>query len=316
MKRIRIATRASRLALAQTRQVINALRSVFPDLSVLVAEISTQGDRDKSDFLYARSSVGFFTSEVENALLDGGAELAVHSLKDLPTAMTKGLVIAAIPRRDAVNDVIVTSKKISSLNKLPAGAAIGTSSLRRMTQLKLLRSDLDCRPLRGNVETRIRKVKEGLLDAVIVAQAGLNRLGLSNFNGLILPPEEFIPAPGQGALAVQTRQDDAELCRMISMLDDPNTRLAVQTERRILAGLHGGCSIPLGVYAPVQNGTMHIHAILCNPSATRHIKKTLTCPADKADEAADRLIEEILKEGHDILDDIRRHKARQTDNSY
>ena len=139
---------------------------------------------------------------------------------------------------------------------------------------------------------------------------------MTNYNGLILPPEEFIPAPGQGALAVQTRQDDAELRRVVSTLDDPNTRLAVWTERRILAGLHGGCSIPLGVYAPVQNGTMHIHAVLCNPSATRHIKKTLTCPADKADEAADRLIKEFLKEGHGILDDIRRDKDRQTDNIY
>ena len=309
MKEIKIATRASKLALAQANQTMRSLLLLDPNCQVSLVEISTKGDRDKSDFLYKVGSMGFFTSEVEQALLDGRADVAVHSLKDLPTTITKGLTISAIPQREQVSDVIVAARDIASVQDFPKGATVGTSSLRRITQLKLIRPDLDCQPLRGNVETRIRKVQEGQVDAIVIAQAGLNRLNLSDNISLILPPEEFIPAPGQGALAIQTREDNTELCRLVSRLEDPSTRISVQTERRILAGLHGGCSIPLGVFSLIEKDTIHISAVLCNLAATKHIRKTVSCPIDMALETADIITQQILAEGgKDILEEIRDEK--------
>jgi hydroxymethylbilane synthase len=311
MKSIKIATRASKLALAQANQTMKDISLLSPNSPISLVEISTKGDRDKSDFLYKVGSTGFFTSEVERALLDGRADVAVHSLKDLPTAITKGLTILAIPQREQVNDVIVASKGIPSIQDLPKGAVVGTSSLRRITQLKLIRPDLDCQPLRGNVETRIRKVQEGQVDAIVIARAGLNRLGLSDHISLILPPEDFIPAPGQGALAIQTREDNAELCEIVSKLDNPNARLTTQTERRILAGLHGGCSIPLGVFSFIENDTLHIRAILSNLSATKQIRKTASCPLDEALKTADIITRQILDEGgKQILEEIRDEKQQ------
>lgn len=310
MNIIRIATRASKLALAQANQVAKLLSALSPDCSVELVEISTKGDRDKSDFLYKASSVGFFTSEVEKALLDNRADIAVHSLKDLPTTITQGLTISAIPQREQVSDVVVTSKKLASIHDLPKGATVGTSSVRRISQLKLIRPDLNCQPLRGNIETRIGKVQQGQVNVIIIAQAGLNRLGLSDNISLILSPEKFIPAPGQGALAVQTREDNMELCEFVSKLDHKNSRIAVETERRILAGLHGGCSIPLGVYSFLDKDTIHIHAILCNLAATKHIRKIASCPIDKAAETAESITQQILAEGgKQILEEIQLNKA-------
>jgi hydroxymethylbilane synthase len=311
MKSIKIATRASKLALAQANQTMKDISLLSPNSPISLVEISTKGDRDKSDFLYKVGSTGFFTSEVERALLDGRADVAVHSLKDLPTVITKGLTISAIPQREQVNDVIVASKGITSIQDLPKGAVVGTSSLRRITQLKLIRPDLDCQPLRGNVETRIRKVQEGQVDAIVIARAGLNRLGLSDHISLILPPEDFIPAPGQGALAIQTREDNTELCEIVSKLDDPNARLTTETERRILAGLHGGCSIPLGVFSFIENDTLHIRAILSNLAATKQIRKRASCSLDEALETADMITRQILDEGgKQILEEIRDEKQQ------
>ena len=185
MKEIKIATRASKLALAQANQTMRSLLLLDPICQVSLVEISTKGDRDKSDFLYKVGSMGFFTSEVEQALLDGRADVAVHSLKDLPTTITKGLTISAIPQREQVSDVIVASKDIASIQDLPKGATVGTSSLRRITQLKLIRPDLDCQPLRGNVQTRIRKVQEGQVDAIVIAQAssGMPMTATSRISG-------------------------------------------------------------------------------------------------------------------------------------
>lgn len=309
MKDIKIATRASKLAMAQANLIKDCLSALAPSISISIVKISTKGDRDKSDFLYESDSVGFFTSEVENALLSKEGDIAVHSLKDLPTTITNGLVVSAIPSRESVCDVIVAPKKLSSIYDLPPNARVGTSSLRRITQLKLLRSDLDCQPLRGNIETRIRKVQEGQIDAIVIAEAGLNRLGLPEHISLILPPADFIPAPGQGALAIQTRQDDVELCRIVSGLDDSKSRITVETERRILAGLHGGCSIPLGVYSYIANETIHIHAILCNLAVTKRVKKTISCPVDQAIQAADTITQQILDEGgREILQELRQAK--------
>lgn len=309
MKTIRIATRGSQLALAQTNYVAERLKKAAPESDISIVEISTKGDRDTSDFLYQSQSVGFFTTEVENALLGGRADVAVHSLKDLPTTITDGLVIAAVPARENPCDVVIASGKETSMDDLPEGATVGTSSLRRITQLQRMRGDLNCQPLRGNVETRIRKVREGVVDAAVLAAAGVIRLHLGEMISFALEPEKFIPAPGQGALAIQTRADDTELCELLSQLNDNNSRLCTETERQILSGLHGGCSIPLGVYAHIKNDIMHINAILCNLSGTQCIEKTACCPAGQAAQTATLLTKQLLAAGgRQILDEIRIEK--------
>ncbi|MHC4740465.1 MAG: hydroxymethylbilane synthase [Planctomycetota bacterium] len=306
MKPIRIASRGSKLALVQSNYIKGRLEELSGDVEISIVKISTRGDRDKSDFLNKPDSIGYFTSEVENALLDGRADVAVHSLKDLPTAYTAGLTVAAIPTRQVVADALVTSLDAASLADLPAGATVGTSSLRRIAQVRLARKDLKCVPLRGNVETRLAKVARGDVDAAIVACAGLNRLGLGDSISAVLPPQEFLPPPAQGALAVQIRSDDNELARLVSQLDDRDARVTAETERRILASMHGGCSIPLGVYSRIEGETIIIDTIVCDVEGDKHIKRTVTAPIDQAQTTADNLARELLDAGaKQILEKIR-----------
>ena len=297
MRPLRIASRASKLALVQTNYVIKLLESRCPGIESTIIEISTKGDRDKSDFLYKSESVGFFTSEIEKALLDGRADLAVHSFKDLPTQQTPGLIVAAVPQRQSPADAFVTAEKISSIRDLPQGTTIGTSSLRRIAQLKLLRKDIECVPLRGNVETRVRKVTEDQVDAIVVACAGLNRLGLTDKISLILPPEEFIPAPAQGALAVQIRSDDNELAELVRRIDDENSRIAVETERYVLEIMHGGCSIPLGVYSQIHDGTITTCAIICSVDGDKYVRHSVTSSIEQAKTCAEQLSHKLLDDG-------------------
>jgi len=309
MKQIRIASRASKLALIQTDFVRKLLESLSPDIRCSIVRITTKGDREKSDFLYQAESKGFFTSEVENALLDGRADLAVHSLKDLPTAPGEGLVVAAIPKRESPADALVTRDKITSIDDLPPGSTVGTSSLRRIAQIKLLRGDLNCVPLRGNVETRIKKVMEPQVDAIVVACAGLNRLGLADTISVILPPKEFIPAPAQGALAVQIRCDDKELAELVMQIDDDNSRIAVETERCVLETLHGGCSIPLGVFSEICSEIITTNAILCDLDGGNFVKRSVTSSIAEAKTGAVKLARQLLAEGgEEILTKIRNNK--------
>ena len=309
MKQIRIASRASKLALIQTDLVRKLLESLSPDIQCSIVRITTKGDLNKSDFLYQAGSRGFFTSEVENALLDGRADLAVHSLKDLPTAPRDGLVVTAIPERESPADALVARDKVTSIEDLPAGAIVGTSSLRRIAQIKLLRDDLNCVPLRGNVETRIRKVKESQVDAIVIACAGLNRLGLANIISAVLPPKEFIPAPAQGALAVQIRTDDKELTELVAQIDDKNSRIAVETERCVLETLHGGCSIPLGVFSEISGDTITTDAILCDLDGKNFVKRCFTSGINEAKTGAEKLARQLLADGGEqILTTIRNNK--------
>ena len=275
-------------------------------IEITVVTVSTKGDRDKSDFLYKSDSIGLFTSEVENALLDGRADIAVHSLKDLPTAGTEGLVVAAVPKRDSAADALIASGQATSVSALPAGATIGTSSLRRIAQLRRLRDDLKCVPLRGNVETRVSKVASGKIDAAIVACAGLNRLGLANKISAILPPRDFLPAPAQGALAVQIRTTDSELAGLVSQLNDEHSRIAVEAERCILTSLHGGCSIPLGVYSQISGDNITIDAMISDMEGKKYIKRSKTGCINEAKSCARELAQELLAAGgQEILDQIR-----------
>ena len=297
MKHLRIASRASKLALVQTNYIVKLLESRCPGIETTIIEVSTKGDRDKSDFLYKSESVGFFTSEIEKSLLDGRADLAVHSFKDLPTQQRPGLIVAAVPPRQSPADALVAPEAVTSINDLRPGTTVGTSSLRRIAQLKLLRDDIECVPLRGNVETRIRKVAEGRVDAIIVACAGLNRLGLTDKISLVLPPGEFIPAPAQGALAVQIRSDDNELIELARQIDDENSRIAVETERYVLGVMHGGCSIPLGVYSQISGGEITTCAIICSVDGEKYVRHSVTSSIDQAKIAAGKLARKLLDNG-------------------
>jgi len=306
MKPIRIATRASRLALAQSDYVGKLLQNLCPELEISIVEVSTKGDLDKSDFLYKSNSIGLFTSEVEKFLLEGKADIAVHSLKDMPTTSRPDLVIAAIPKRESPADALVASVPVASISDLSPGATVGTSSLRRIAMLKHIRSDLKCVPLRGNVETRVSAVASGKIDAAIIACAGLNRLNMANKISAVLAPDEFIPAPAQGALAVQIRAGDNELAELVSKLNDENTRFAVEIERYILAAAQGGCSIPLGVYAEIHDNIITIHAMLSDLEAKKYIKLSKTGSAAKGKALAKTLVEELFEAGAgEILDRIK-----------
>jgi hydroxymethylbilane synthase len=310
MRSLKIASRGSKLALVQAQYICNLLDNLSGQIEISIVKISTKGDRDKSDFLYKSDSMGFFTSEVESALLDGRADIAVHSLKDLPTACTKGLVVAAIPKRESVADALITSSPVTSIADLPVGATIGTSSLRRIAQLRRLRNDIKCVPLRGNVETRVSKVAAGKIDAAVMACAGLKRLGLSEKISAILPPQEFLPAPAQGALAVQIRDDDNELAELVSKVDDENTRIAVEAERRILSSMHGGCSIPLGVYSQISGENITIDAVISDVEGSTSTKRSMTGQINRANACAEKLAQELLDAGgQEILEQIRKSRS-------
>jgi len=305
MKEIRIATRASKLALAQSNNVCKLIKEIAPDVEVVIVEIFTKGDKDQSDFLHDKGLVGFFTSEVEQALLDRRADVAVHSFKDLPTAMPPELVIAAVAKRENPADALVTSTGALSIEDIPSGSTIGTSSLRRIAQIKQIRSDLDCKPLRGNVETRVGKVEIGELDAIIVAAAGLIRLGLEEKISAILPPQQFLPAPAQGALAVQIRRGETELMDIVGQINDRNTRIAAQAERTMLSEMGGGCSLPLGTYTQIENAEISIDAAILNEDGSRSIKRAITGKLSEADQTARSLTQAILEAGGDrILEEI------------
>lgn len=260
MSRIVLGSRGSALALAQTRWVAERLQEAHPGLEAAVEIFSTAGDRIQDRPLPAIGGKGLFTRELEEALLDGRIDGAVHSLKDLPTEMTPGLTLGAIPARENPADVLV-SRTGGTLAELPPGAVVGTSSPRRRAQLARLRPDLNFTDLRGNVPTRLRKVREGVVDATVLAAAGLARLGLlEEAHGWALPPELMLPAPGQGALALQIRSGDAHVADLAAALHDPATAHAVAAERAVLAALGTGCSAPVGALARMEGDMLVLDA--------------------------------------------------------
>lgn len=245
-------TRPSRLARQQTQVVIQEIQRQFPNIGIEEKTITTRGDKIKDQPLPEIGGKGLFTEELEAELLHRRAQAAVHSLKDLPLTDSVGLTIAAIPPRNDARDVLV-SRSGYTLATLPEGAIVGTSSLRRSAQLLALRPDLQPKPLRGNIDTRLRKALHGEYDAIVVAGAGLIRLGLQDYISEWLPYEQMLPAPGQGALAVQCAQDDLQTIQILQVLDDKVTRAAVNAERAFLSGLGGGCSLPIGAFATVTD---------------------------------------------------------------
>jgi hydroxymethylbilane synthase len=268
--RLRIGSRGSQLAVWQANHIRELLEQRGHQVEIEV--IKTTGDKITDVALAQVGTKGMFIKEIEEALAAGEIDLAVHSLKDLPTEIALEFEIAAIPKRDDPHDVFC-STKYKTISELPHGGRVGTSSLRRQAQLRALRRDLDIHPLRGNVDTRLRKLESGEYDAIILAAAGLNRLGKRELVQQVLPAEIMCPAAGQGALAVEIRRGDSETRHHVSFLDDPAARATTACERALLNKMGGGCQVPIGALAEIREDYLRIQAIVATPDGTRLLRE-------------------------------------------
>jgi hydroxymethylbilane synthase len=302
-KTLIIATRTGSLAIVQTQIVVSAIQKLYPALSAVegpaldirIKKIASQGDKDRRTTLWELKSTGFFTSILEDALLAGQADVAVHSFKDLPTAIRDGLTIGAVLDRKFPEDCLVTASLIKSLDELPKEAIVGTSSLRRTVQLKRLRNDLQCVPIRGNVTTRIKKLEQGDFDAIVLARAGLERLGLSDKISIIFDPTKFIPSPAQGALAVEVRADDTETKEIVSKLDDKNARITTTAERQVFSALGCGCHAPAGVFAQIDGSQITISACFSDPDGSNFRQATISGPISDSAKLAQSLADKLKR---------------------
>ena len=297
MEHLIAATRAGALAIAQTKSVIAMIKKVYPEVDVEIKTITTSGDSDRRTALWNLKDTGFFTSQLEDALFAKEADFAVHSFKDLPTQSRNGLQITAICDRNFVEDCLVSNLNVESIKQLPEGAKIGTSSLRRAAQVKHMRNDLQIVPIRGNVKTRIKKLEEGGYDAIILARAGLERLGLGEKISFIFEPNEFVPAPAQGALAIETRTDDEKTNKIIALINEKNAEKETTAERKILSVLQCGCHAPVGVYAKITGNLIRINTFISNPDGTNFIAKTKEGNAADEENIAENLAKELLEAG-------------------
>lgn len=299
-----IGTRQSLLALWQSNHIASLLRKQYPDCQVTLKKIVTKGDRILDVPLAQIGGKGLFTKEIETELLDGTVDLAVHSLKDMPTVLPEGLCLTAITTRANVGDAFV-SNKYASFSELPQGAVLGTSSLRRKAQLLAVRPDLKIVDLRGNVDTRLRKLDEGQMDAIILAAAGLERLGHADRIREIIPTTVCLPAVGQGALAIECRSDNKEVRDMLAFLNDLSTNQATDAERAFLGLIEGGCQVPIGVHAEVENDNVKIEAVIASLDGSKVLRNNITGPAVNAADLGRKLGQQMLAEGGEqILADI------------
>jgi len=300
MARLRIGSRGSQLALWQANHISALLRAQGHQVELEI--IKTTGDKILDVALAKVGTKGMFTKEIEEALAEGRVDLAVHSLKDLPTELSAGFEIAAITKRENSQDVFC-SVDHNSINDLPTGARVGTSSLRRQAQLKALRPDLEIHPLRGNVDTRLRKLAEGEYDAVILAAAGLNRLGKTDLVKQVIPKDIMCPAAGQGALGIEIRAGDAATRQYLAFLDDPDARAATTCERALLNKLGGGCQVPIGAAAEVRKGLLHLDAIVANPDGSKILRES--CDGTDPEKLGSEVGETLLRRGGDaILEEV------------
>ncbi len=294
MKPLRIGTRGSPLALWQAHHVSALLRAAQPNCTVELIQIETVGDKVLNVPLTQLGGDGAFTKAIQQALLDNRVDLAVHSLKDLPTFKVEGLTLAAVPARGPTGDALV-SKKHRAFADLPSGAVVATSSLRRKAQLLHKRPDLKLIDIRGNVDTRLRKLIEQDLDATILAQAGLIRLGLEREITEILDPAWMFPAVGQGALGLECRVEDAETLAIVTTLNDAPVRAAVLAERAMLRGLGGGCQVPIGTRTLIANGMLRLQGVVLSPDGKQRIAAEATMPPEQA-EALGQHVASVLRD--------------------
>ena len=300
MATLRIGSRGSQLALWQANHISSLLRVRGHEVELEI--IKTTGDKILDVALAKVGTKGMFTKEIEEALAEGRVDLAVHSLKDLPTELSPGFEIAAITARENSQDVFC-SVRYKSIDELPQRARVGTSSLRRQAQLKALRPDLEIHPLRGNVDTRLRKLSEGEYDAVILAAAGLNRLGKTDLVKQVIPKDVMCPAAGQGALGIEIRAGDAKTRELIAFLDDPSARASTTCERALLNKLGGGCQVPIGAAAEVRNGAVHLDAIVANPDGSKILRESRD--GQDPEKLGNEVGETLLRRGGDaILEEV------------
>ena len=302
MKKVTIATRGSQLALWQAEHIKSRLMAQYEGLEVELLILKTKGDIILDVPLAKVGGKGLFVKEIEEALLAGTADLAVHSMKDVPMVLPEGLTLGAVPEREVCTDLFL-SEKYAALEDLPQGAKLGTSSLRRQSQALALRPDLEVAMLRGNVETRLRKMKEGQYDAIILARAGVKRLGLGASLQQDLTPPSFLPAVGQGALGIEIRDDRPEVRELVAFLDHTPTRLCVTAERAFLRRLDGGCQVPIAAHAVLDGEELVLEALVADPLGKVVFRDTVRCAAtlEEADAAGQKLAEKLLADGADKI---------------
>jgi hydroxymethylbilane synthase len=299
MKSIRIGTRGSKLALAQTAWVKAQVEEQYPDARIETILIKTSGDRFSETNIRAIGGKGIFTKEIEDALLSEEIDLAVHSMKDLPTELPAGLTVAAVPRREDPRDVLVSARGIT-LNQLPAGAKLGTGSLRRTAQILHYRQDLSVMPIRGNVDTRLRKLDEGEFDALVMAAAGLKRIGREEKIVEYISHEVCLSAAGQGALGLESRQDDP-VCEQLSFLHDPASFAEVFAERSFLKRLGGGCHVPVGARAIAEGEKLTLFGVVSSPDGISLYRGETSGTVIDAKDLGRELAERLLSRGAQVI---------------
>lgn len=308
MKHLRIGTRGSLLAKWQAESVRKQLFATTGAEAEIII-IKTAGDKMQQAPLTLIGGKGIFIKELEEALLDESIDLAVHSVKDIPTETPSRLSFPAVCRRDDIRDCLISATG-SMLDNLRRGARVGTSSLRRQAQLLHLRPDLDVRELRGNVDTRLRKVEGGEYDAIVLAKAGLDRLGWGQRISETFAPEVFMPAVGQGAIAVETRLGDNQAAELVEKLDDAETRSAIIAERALLKALQGGCQVPIGAWARIERGEMVLEACVTSIDGLQHVKQRLTGTPEQGAELGEKMARLLIDSGaQSILAEVGRQRG-------
>ena len=301
---LRLGTRKSKLALTQSNWVKKEIESRFPDVEVELVKVTTKGDKILDVPLAKVGGKGLFVKEIEEALLDGRIDFAVHSLKDVPTELPKGLEVSVFPEREDPRDALI-SKSGAGLKGLPEGARVGTSSLRRMAQLRAVRPDLTIENLRGNLDTRLKKLDEGQYDAILLAVAGLNRMGLADRITEIIGPELILPAIGQGALGIEFRTGDEETRAILSALNHEETSVRVRAERAFLARLEGGCQVPIGAFATLDGDEIELEGFVADERGERLIRRKRRGKRSDPERVGDELGREILDAGgREILKEV------------
>ena len=302
--KISIGTRSSPLALYQAGHIKEAIERLRPDLEVRLVRIKTTGDKITDVPLAKVGGKGLFVKEIEEALLDGRIDLAVHSMKDVPALLPSGLHLAAIPEREDPRDALVSRNGVRFAD-LPPGSVVGTSSLRRQSQLSHLRSDLKIEPLRGNLDTRLRKLDQGIFAAIILAAAGLRRLGMTDRITECLDPTVSLPAIGQGALGLECRREDGPVNELLAPLDHPETHWCVKAERAFLTRLEGGCQVPIAGHARLDNGRLTLEGLVASVAGDRLVRDRASAPVSEAETLGVGLAETLLSRGADrILKEI------------
>ncbi|HDX8359146.1 TPA: hydroxymethylbilane synthase [Aeromonas hydrophila] len=297
---LKIATRKSPLALWQANFVKDRLEALYPELQVELVPMSTQGDKILDTPLAKVGGKGLFVKELETAMLEGRADIAVHSMKDVPVEFPEGLGLHTICEREDPRDAFV-SNRFGQIDELPQGAVVGTSSLRRQCQLRAARPDLVIRDLRGNVNTRLAKLDSGEYDAIILAAAGLKRLEMAHRITAFIEPEQSLPANGQGAVGIECRLDDHELHALLAPLEHPETRIRVLTERAMNRALQGGCQVPIGAYALVQGEEVWLRGLVGSPDGSRVIRDEIRGPLADGEALGHTLAQRLLADGADVI---------------